>query len=158
MSKSKKTKVDGSICPVELVTCKSITEKLVERAKYLSEKLQDYVDVLDLDGSRFFSQEDLNNSAYIHISEFHFDHGCPYVEFCSVDKWDESRVIVNIATFILKKTDKEIEALVKAGYEAKYGKKEKEERAEDERRMAGMSAADKRQFKKYLELKKKFDR
>lgn len=155
---SKKQKENGAISAVDLLTCRSITNALIERAKYLSEKLRDYYDVLDLDNSCFFTKDDLYNSMEILVSEFRFDASPQYIEFTSIDKWDNSLVIITIATSILKKSDEEIKELVKAGYEAKYGEKEREEREEAEHIMARMSASEKRQFKKYLELKQKFEK
>lgn len=145
---------------MDFILLQNLNTKVIERAKYICEKLYPYKDDLDyhkdLHGSDLFSQYDMNNCFEFYINDFNFKCPDPYIEitglYCEGD-----RVISSLATVLLKASDKDIDALVKKGKAIHEAKEEELKKIKQMRFDDLQKQKTDEEYQLYLKLKEKFE-
>lgn len=112
MQKKSKAK-RGVFTWLDLKLHKRLTNDLIEHAKILSKKFYQYESVFDLDRSKFFDPETVDDYNYIFVSDWGFDCAIPYIQFTAIDDEDKVGEVAEISISLFNMTLPEIDKLEK---------------------------------------------
>ena len=158
---AKQNKDELKFKSMDFILLQNLNTKVIERAKYICEKLYPYKDDLDynkdLHGSDLFSLCDLGNCFEFYISDFNFKCPDPCIDITGIDR-DGDRVISSLATVLLKASDNDIDDLVKKGIANHKAKEEERKRVMKSRLEERKQKKADEEYQLYLKLKEKFEK